>query len=118
MKRSSVSFSCVLCPLNPWAFDTDTEIGVSVAAKGRSSGDRTAATANRTSTPVWRLSCSRLWSSRPTVSFSDKPTAQFALDLPRSTDLPIVVETEQISNRGNLPLKSRAEIYDGSGGGL
>jgi hypothetical protein len=55
MKRSSVSFSCVLCPLNLRAFDADTEIGVSVAAKGHSSGDRTAATANRTSTPVWRL---------------------------------------------------------------
>jgi hypothetical protein len=55
MKRSSVFIQLRIISPQPRAFDADTEIGVSVAAKGRSSGDRTAATANRTSTPVWRL---------------------------------------------------------------
>jgi len=32
--------------------------------------------------------------------------------------MPIAGETEEISNRRNLPFKSRAEFSDGSGGGF
>jgi len=32
--------------------------------------------------------------------------------------MPMVVETEQISNRGNYPIKSRAEISDGLSDGI
>jgi hypothetical protein len=50
--------------------------------------------------------------------FSSKQTMPFSLKTSKiDQSVPIVVETEQISDRQNSPLKSRAEVFDGLSGG-
>jgi hypothetical protein len=51
-----------------------------------------------------------------TVFFPALPMTRFSLEILKiNRSTPIVAETEQIMNRRNFLLKSRAQIYDGSG---
>ena len=60
-------------------------------------------------------SSSRLLPGEPDGLFSAKPTTPFSLEISEIVRLiPIVVETEQILNRGNSLLKSRAQVSNGS----